>query len=577
MMQASQAPKSRSPQGNPDIVAAVEQRAGGFAAAALTRSGGSVRIIATALLESVQAVASFVTQHQAGRLVRLAPLADTIVKYADIPVSDAAQMIAAAGLMAEAELPSSLAPHRRAGGLLMGGVRPGTREALLTGWLDRGQPIEAIAAGLESFCTPGAALALLKGQSAAAACVDATAHAYCVLVGGSERSAARVVLEDEMSAQALAVAAKDAAIAAAASLGETAACTGTQVLVDASARAAFCAKVSGARDDQAWFDQFGLCVAAAMLALIPETALLTQLLPVAAIIEEPAPVRLARWVSKGARPWVIGIAATLGLVLLPWMIVVARDEFLSGRVRVIEDMRKNNADLEKQAAMYSQLDISRWPLTKLLSDVSGATPVGVSASDVRLSPEQGLTFQGRAKSADLVNVFQKNLGDTRLFRSIKVNRTESMAEGGVEFNLTAEITASQAHVPVKPTLDFAAESLSKRLYGVEAAALPAEGSKESGNGGGSGRKERRGEGRGGEARGGDAEPRRPSTPSDAMPPVVTDDDIKKMDRATANRAWVARKVYVQKNPTLDAATKQRLQDEEAKIRTHAATAPGGAS
>jgi Tfp pilus assembly protein PilN len=573
MMQASQAPKSRSPQGNPDIVAAVEQRAGGFAAAAVTRSGGNARIIATALLESVQAVASFVTQHQAGRLVRLAPLADTIVKYADVPVSDGAQMIAAAGLMAEAELPSSLAPHRRAGGLLTGGLRTGTREALLTGWLDRGQPIETIAAGLESFCTPGAALALLKGQSAAAACLDASSQAYCVLASGSERSVARMVLEDEMATEALAAAAKDAAVAAARSLGETATCTGTQVLVDGEARAAFCAKVSGARDDQGWFDQYGLSVAAAVLALTPETALLTQLLPVAPIVEEPAPVQLARWVSKGGRPWVIGIAATLGLVLIPWGIVVARDEFLSGRVKVIEDMRKNNADLEKQAAMYSQLDISRWPLTKLMSDISGATPVGVSASDVRLSPEQGLTFQGRAKSADLVNVFQKNLGETKLFRSIKVNRTESMAEGGVEFNLTAEITASQAHIPVKPALDFAAESLSKRLYGVEAAALPAESSKDSGSGGG--RRERRAEGRG--DRGGDAEPRRPSTPSDAMPPVVTDEDIKKMDRATANRAWVARKVYVQKNPTLDAATKQRLQDEETKIRAHAATAPGGAS
>ena len=62
-----------------------------------------------------------------------------------------------------------------------------------------------------------------------------------------------------------------------------------------------------------------------------------------------------------------------------------------------------------------------------------------------------------------------------------------------------------------------------------------------------------------------------------MPPAVTDEEIKKMDRATADRAWVARKVYVQKNPTLDPAVKQRLQDEEAKIRTHAATAPGGGS
>jgi hypothetical protein len=40
-----------------------------------------------------------------------------------------------------------------------------------------------------------------------------------------------------------------------------------------------------------------------------------------------------------------------------------------------------------------------------------------------------------------------------------------------------------------------------------------------------------------------------------------------MDRARPPiAAWVARKVYVQKNPTLDPAVEQRLQDEEAKIR-----------
>ena len=67
-----------------------------------------------------------------------------------------------------------------------------------------------------------------------------------------------LIVEDEMATEALAAAAKDAAVAAAGSLGETATCTGTQVLVDGEARAAFCAKVSGARDDQGWFDQWGV-------------------------------------------------------------------------------------------------------------------------------------------------------------------------------------------------------------------------------------------------------------------------------------------------------------------------------
>jgi Tfp pilus assembly protein PilN len=564
-MQGSNSPKSRSVSGNPDIVAAVRSRAGGHAAIVVSKSGSSWKVIAEALLDSPAAVAAFVQTHQAGRLVRLAPAADTLAKCCDIPVAEGSQMIAAAALLAEAELPSVGASHRRAGGLLPGG-RSGVRAALVAAWIDRGEAVEAIAPGAETFCTPVAALAALRGDSAAVACVDAAGGAFAILVCGQERSMVRVVLEDETDATALSLIATQALEAAAASVGERSAAVGREVILEASARAAVCAKVEGCRNDAAWFDQYGLQVGAALLTFSPESAPLAGLLAEPPEVDEPLPVRCAKWLSQGHRAWWVGAAACGVLLFAPLGLATVRDSMLSQRVGIIEDMKKNNADVERQAAMYAQLDLSRWPLTKLLSDISSATPVGVASTDLRLSPEQGFTFQGTAKSADLVNAFQQNLSTTKLFRSIKVNRTETVADGSVEFNLSAEIIAAQVHLPVKPISDFAAESLSKRLHGVETSGS---GESSASSSGGSGRRgDRRGESE-------QAESRRPSTPSDAMPPAVTDDEIKKMDKATANRAWVARKVYVQKNPTLDAATKQRLQDEEAKIRAHAAAAPGG--
>ncbi|MEI7658722.1 MAG: PilN domain-containing protein [Phycisphaerae bacterium] len=543
----------------------MRSRPAGHAAVAVATTSTGWKVLATALLDGAPAVAAFAATHQASSLVRLAPLGDTIARLIEVPVADAPQMMAAAGLLAEGELPPSVLPHRRAGGLLPGASRPGIRQAMAVGWLDRGGGAEPLSDVGEVFCPPAAAIAFLRGEQPCIACTDPAGDAYAVLAVGAERGVMRIVLEDASDAQSLAAMARNALLAAAASVGESADVRPAEVMLDASSRSWLASKVDGFRDEQAWIDQYALALGAAMVALTPEAACMARLTAQPPRIIEPTPVRWAKWLSQGARPWAVGAAACIVLLLAPWGLVSARDAMLTGRVRIIEEMKRGNADVDRQAALYAQLDISRWPLSKLLADVSGATPVGVVATDLRLAPEQGFSFQGTATSAELVNVFQRNLGDTKLFRSIKVNRTETTSGGSVEFNLSADLIPAQAHAPVKPASDFAAESLSKRLHGVEVVAGP------STAGGGEDRT-RRGDRRGEPEQ---AESRRPVAPSDAMPPAVTDEEIKKMDRATANRAWVARKVYVQKNPTLDPAVKQRLQDEEAKIRAHAATAPGG--
>ncbi len=567
-MQGSNAPKPRPSSGSADVVVAIRSRPSGHAAVAVSVASGGWKVHATALLDHAAAVSSFAATHQATALVRLAPLVDTVARLVEVPVADAAQMTAAAALLAEAELPPSLPAHRRAGGLLSGVARPGVRQAMAVGWLDRGVDIEPLGTLPEAFCTPASAMAFLRGDQPCIACADPSGDAYAVLAVGAERGVLRIVLEDAMNAESLASMARGALLAAATSVGETADVRPAEVMLDASSRAWLASKVEGFRDEQSWIDQYALALGAAMVATTPDAASMAGLTAAPPEIVEPVPVRMAKWLSHGHRPWGVGIAACGLLLLAPWGLASARDSILTGRVRVIEEMKRGNADVDRQAALYAQLDISRWPISKLLADVSAATPVGVVATDLRLAPEQGFSFQGTAASADLVNVFQRNLGDTRLFRSIKVNRTETTSGGSVEFNLSADLIPAQAHAPVKPASDFAAESLSKRLHGVEVVA-----GAPSTAGGGDDRG-RRGDRRNEPEQ---VESRRPVAPSDALPPVVTDEDIKKMDRATANRAWVARKVYVQKNPTLDPAVKQRLQDEESKIRAHAATAPGGGS
>jgi len=223
-------------------------------------------------------------------------------------------------------------------------------------------------------------------------------------------------------------------------------------------------------------------------------------------------------------------------------------------------------------------------MTKLLADIAAATPVDIVATDVHLTAGQGLsaqgsvTIQGTAKSRELVNEFQENLTKTRLFRDVKQPRSESTSEGLVEFTITADIPRGQGHVKVdKPADNFGktkGKPLVVRMYGEEGAKLIAAGGSAPAGGDDAKKGSRRGDR--GDGKDDPAESRKPSS-TDTLPPVVTDEDIKKMDKTTATKEWIARKVYVQKTPTLDSSIKQRLQDEEAKIKAHGASLPSASA
>jgi hypothetical protein len=79
---------------------------------------------------------------------------------------------------------------------------------------------------------------------------------------------------------------------------------------------------------------------------------------------------------------------------------------------------------------------------------------------------------------------------------------------------------------------------------------------------------------------GEDRPREDSSPrpsADELPAPVAQADIDKMDSNTAMKGWTSRRRYIQKTPSLDASTKQRLEDEIQKLRERQqkANAAGG--
>jgi len=508
---------------------------------------------------------SLCNEHSVVRVVRVAPTRETVCRSTQIPGSgDDSQLAGTLSLLAEAELPATLPAYRRCAGVLgMSGDHE--RSVLLTGWLSASSP-DRLTSLPETWTTPIAALAALNGESTKAAIyADPTEGALCVIAPGPARIVPRVLLELSTQPQAWSQAASSALSEASAAAGLPPADAGApavrEVCIDDDAFAGLRGRVEGLRDDRAWIDEFGISLGAALLtgdARATRSSLATMLAG-PPIVQRSRVVRIFDWLREPSNAWGVLAASLAAMLILPTLFAWARAEVLSARVAAVETASGGRDEIEQKAALYAQLENERLPISKLLMDLSRAAPIEIVAEQVRIAPRQGLTFRGRAPSNQEVNKFQAALKETRVFSEVTLGRVETKAEG-VEFDLTAKI--SNPHVPVTKADDFVKESLAVRKYG-PGATLPKPAPPEPRRSPSTARPDNT------------PADRRPAAVPDAPPPAVTDDEIAKMDRAALIKGWTTRKAFVQKNPALDAGVKQRLQEEEQKMRTRADALRGG--
>ncbi|GJQ30891.1 MAG: hypothetical protein HBSAPP03_27750 [Phycisphaerae bacterium] len=553
---------SRARQGG---VLAVHDGVWGRRVLVLAKENGAWRVADARALDAGGAMSlqQLANEHGVTRVIRLAPGRETIGRTVLAPAAGTEEQQAqAAQLLAEADLPGSIPAYRRAGGVI-GNAAEGDHSVLLTGWLSP-SAADALTSLPETWTTPIAALAaLIEGTGHAAIYAERREGAISVLVPGPAKVAARVLLESQAddSAWRAAVAAALAEAWPMAGLSGTPSVPGggRALMIGGGPSDMVKRRVHGMRDDAAWLDDYGLALGAALLAADdrPSRWALTGMTAAAPIIERS---RVATWVEQFRTPSRAGllIAASVlvacgGPVVLAW----ARAEILGSRV---EDIKKNSGgreQIEADGDLYAQLETTRLPITKLMMDVSRAAPEGVAVQTMRLAPGQGLTLRGQAENGAQVSDFKARLSKTRVFGDVTVPRQENKG-AVVEFDLTAKIT--MPHQEVKDAEDFATNTLMKRLYPDGAPPppppAPEQPTRRPGDSGA----------------GGD---RRPSVTTSGPPPAVSDADIAKMDFATASRGWAVRRSYVQANRDLDPALKQRLQDEEQKMRDRAAAVRGG--
>jgi Tfp pilus assembly protein PilN len=544
-------------------------------------SGGKLSIVEARTvrdpggLEQLQQV---LREQKVGLVIRLAPAQESVARAMPMPAGAAEALPPALGLLAEAELPETLPPHRRAAGAIGSGA---ARAALLTGWAGAA-PAPLTGFLEEVWTTPAAALAGLRQRSGYAVATSAGSGVISVVASGADRTIARVLREDNGPGvwdRAVQTAITDTLRAVGVELAPRPG-PAPEILLDTESLLALKSRVTGLREESRWISEYALPIGALLLAASPDPLLhpLCSLTASGKATRDPLPERAAAWLSRPRHAAAVAGAAVAIMLLAPLGFAAARLAVLHAKSSGLSDAIQARKSVADQAALYAQLETIRWPMTKLLADIASCTPVGVVVDNLRISTDQNISIQGTAETYEQLNSFQKNLAQSRVFKDVAVPRYET-SEKLTSFELSAAVANPAS--PLKADEDFAAKPLAVRLYGEKAtnttpplpprgkelreARAPAARSTPGGEIGGS-RSARSGEAAS-ERRAEGGESRRPQTgDSDALPAALTEEQIGKMDLKASMREWSTRKSYEMTHPKLEAADKARLEDEITKTK-----------
>lgn len=507
-------------------------------------------------------------QSGAERLVRVLPACVCVSRGVEVPDAPEADLSAALALLAEAHLPTGIPAHRRAWGVIPGPATEGHRAALLLGWA--GEADEAIAPGRESWTSELAALAALvePKRSTLAVYADRDTGSVAVLAWNGTRSSVRALRESSSSMAewegSIARLVEDSVtrfgIDAEVSPSGAVGMASASLWLDEPTRAR--ASQTGGTGESAWLRDYGVAAGAAMLALTasPAAARLVEMTAAPVVARRSRIESAVAWLSVPGRAWRIAAVALAVLLLLPLGTAWARRAVLQGKARAVEAQQagKSADELDMRLAMYRELDKRRLPMAKIIADIAGCMPPGVSLDSLQVvAADKRVSIKGKAPDRATLTSFVSKLNASGVFGNCDFSRADAK-EDTVEFDVSGTVTGPM--VEARGVEDWTKVPLAVKLYGEEARKprlsqetkpekKPAAAKRASGSGR-------------------DVFNARPAAKAaDPVPVALTDADIKKLDRTTGSKELAAR-VKARSRSDIDSATKDRLKEELDKIRTH---------
>lgn len=566
-------------------IACVQDQSEGRLAVLIAESGGSQPSPPEATLTDRAQVPELLKSRKVELVIRLVPASQTVCRILPLPGmtgEDRAAMADALSLLAEAELPSSLPWHRRAAGILQ---LDGRAAAVLTGWVPSASdstsasPLSTIPEVWLAEIAALAGLAHAAGAGAMVGVADRPNSSLSLLAFGPKRSLGRT-LRLSASGSAWPEAVRQAWSESAAAAGIDVPVPGTDGLL---MNLPGTVRLAGANRDREWIGRYGLALGAVSLYSDPDAAVsaLVGLTPGEPQRATPIVQRAVDWLSLPRNAAIVASVCVGLLLLAPWGAAQVRYSMLRTQAGPLPELSARLTEADRRAEFYKLLGQKRWPMTKLLADIAGATPVGVMVESIELSQGDPVTIRASAETSELVSAFRKNLGDTRVFTRVETPTIEASAQS-VSFTLQARLAPEGAITNSKPIQDFATKTLAQHLYGDDAVSYSGSDDVRDTDASDSGdrredrrsssQRERNEPSRSASSR---AE-RSPTAAAPVIPAALSDADINAMDRTAAMKEWgVRRKASTQAG--LDPATKERLaaEAEKCRARMQAAAASGG--
>jgi len=416
------------------------------------------------------------------RVVRVLPGGSMVCRVIEIPPLDDAAATEAAHLQAEADLPNMLAPHRRGTAILPWRTTVDNRVAAAFGWpgerpLDFPETIENL-----SYCGEAASLLELLIHSGVnqgtIAALDRDHHSMELashLMGVTtvrtaklsesqwSSDAARVVVETVLGAGA------DERIVDEIEhrVSEAARTRRQSLVIDADLAQRLSRVVSGATTDTAWWSRFGVAVGAALAALGPRRAMV-ELCDQPPQVPRGVVVSTLNWVSNRQRARNVAVLALLLIVLVPILGGWTRYAILQYKTRHLEKVKAEFKARQAEADFFRTLRTHRRPMTKLLADISGMAPYGLSFESISIDSAALVTISGNAElgQQNEVLAFHRQLNESHLFDEVK-SPNFTFGDDQIEFELQGTMANALAKVDRPSNVPLA-----EVMYGEDAKGMP---------------------------------------------------------------------------------------------------------
>ncbi len=458
----------------PTRVAALCATDDGWSVVVASSESGALRVLAAERVgkNDPDGVRRVMSKHGASRLVRVIPIDEAIVRCVNLPAGTEASARDAIALLAEAQLPANIEPHRRGAALLpLPGADEG-RSGLFAGWVGDNVPVQILSDDDDETWAPASgALAWLLAtvpdrpwSRDPAWGVATQSGSACAIVcddGGPRVRSGRIGDASQAVSEMYPGASLDA---------------GRKVALDALTTEAVRALAPTSGVGSEWTDRFALALGAAIGALSSAESLFR-------VLAEPpryhytVPQRLAVGLTNQRRARALIALGLLLILAAPVALIYARHETINIKLQRAQDAigaegQAEVDELGRNAEFATELRKRSVPIAKILGAVADAMPVGDEENPLGVQVEriditsERVQLSGEAASRRIVIDFTNRLKDLGLFSSVPPADVKDDSSRGTTFTINARLGSFER--AIKPTGDFIENPFALRLHGEDA-------------------------------------------------------------------------------------------------------------